>query len=78
LSIRRCIAFSCIFHHFPINTVLLLQDPNTKTGAQIGRELGQDGGVQVVALLEKALHQRDMAMATKENKKGKAAKVRAS
>lgn len=53
-----------------------MQDPNTKAGAQISRELGQDGGVQVAALLEKALHQRDVARATKEEKKDKASKVR--
>jgi hypothetical protein len=58
------------------NIILLVQDPNTKAGAQIGQELGQDGGVQVAALLEKALHQRDVARAMKEDKKDKANKVR--
>jgi hypothetical protein len=45
---------------------------------QISRELGQEGGVQVAVLLQKALHQRDEAMAMKEEKKEKASKVRPS
>lgn len=55
----RCLADAVIFS----------QNPDTKAGALISRELGQEGGVQVAALLEKALHQRDEAMATKEEKR---------